>query len=134
AAIGLDDPELATLAGRLERVDGVEQALATWTSTREAADVARQLQVLGVEAVAVADFGDVYADIQLAFRKHFIDLEHPVMGPGAYEHNGFRLSDAPAGYARSSPVLGQHNDEVLGDILGLSASERDALAADGLLD
>jgi crotonobetainyl-CoA:carnitine CoA-transferase CaiB-like acyl-CoA transferase len=63
-----------------------------------------------------------------------MDLEHPVMGPGAYEHNGFRLSDAPAGYPRPSPVLGQHNDEVLDDILGLSAAEREALAADGVLD
>jgi benzylsuccinate CoA-transferase BbsF subunit len=134
AAIGLDDPELATLGGRLERVDDVEQALATWTSTRAADDVARQLQVLGVEAVPVADFGDVYADIQLAFREHFMELVHPVMGPGAYEHNGFSLSDARAGYDRPSPILGQHNDEVLSDILGLSAAEREALAADGVLD
>ena len=96
--------------------------------------MARQLQAIGVEAVPVADFGDVFADQQLAHRDHFMELVHPVLGPGAYEHNGFRLSDAPAGYARSSPVLGQHNDEVLRDVLGLSAAEREALAADGVLD
>ena len=132
--IGLDDPGLATIAGRLERVDEVEQALAAWTSTRAADDIARQLQVLGIEAVPVADFGDVFDDIQLAFRRHFMELEHPVMGPGAYEHNGFRLSDAPAAYPRPSPILGQHTTEVLGDILGLSADDRAALAADGVLD
>ena len=132
--IGLDDPGLATIAGRLERVDEVEQALAAWTSTRAADDVARQLQVLGIEAVPVADFGDVFEDIQLAFRQHFMELEHPVMGPGAYEHNGFRLSDAPAAYPRPSPILGQHTNEVLGDILGLSADDQAALAEDGVLD
>ena len=44
------------------------------------------------------------------------------------------LSDAPASYPRPSPVLGEHNDEVLGEVLGLSAREREALAADGVLD
>jgi crotonobetainyl-CoA:carnitine CoA-transferase CaiB-like acyl-CoA transferase len=96
--------------------------------------VADQLQALGIEAVPVADFGDVFSDPQLAARHHFIELEHPRMGPGAYEHNGFRLSVAPATYDRPSPLLGQHTDEVLGDILGLSAAKREALAADGVLD
>ena len=132
--IGIDDPKLAAAADRLARVDEVEQAVAAWTSTREAAAVAEQLQGLGIEAVPVADFGDVFHDPQLAHRDHFVDLTHPKMGPGAYEHNGFRLSDAPASYPRPSPVLGEHNDEVLGEVLGLSAREREALAADGVLD
>jgi benzylsuccinate CoA-transferase BbsF subunit len=133
-AIGLDDPKLATVAGRLERVDEVEAAVAAWTSTRDAAAVAEQLQGLGIEAVPVADFGDVFDDPQLAARDHFIELTHPKMGPGAYEHNGFRLSGSPAGYQRPSPVLGQHTDEVLAEILGLSAAERQTLAADGVLE
>ncbi|MBV8982446.1 MAG: CoA transferase [Acidimicrobiia bacterium] len=132
--IGLDDPKLTTVADRLERVDEVEAAVAAWTSTREASAVAEQLQALGIEAVPVADFGDVFNDPQLAAREHFVELTHPKMGPGAYEHNGFRLSNSPAGYQRPSPVLGQHTDEVLADILGLSAAERQTLAADGVLE
>jgi benzylsuccinate CoA-transferase BbsF subunit len=87
-----------------------------------------------VEAVPVADFGDVFADPQLAGRDHFVSLEHPKMGPGAYERNGFRLSDAPSGYDRASPILGEHNALVLGEILGLSTAEQAELAADGVLD
>jgi crotonobetainyl-CoA:carnitine CoA-transferase CaiB-like acyl-CoA transferase len=132
--LGIDDPKLATLADRRNRVDEVEAAVGAWTSTRTAADVADQLQAIGVEAVPVADFGDALADPQLAAREHFIELDHPVLGAGSYEHNGFRLSDAPCGYDRPSPVLGQHNDEVLDQVLGLSAAEREALAADGALD
>ena len=92
------------------------------------------MQALGIEAVPVADFGDVYADAQLAARGHFLDLEHLHMGPGSYERSGFRLSDAESGYDRASPVLGHHNEDVLGDILGLSAAEHEALAANGVLD
>jgi benzylsuccinate CoA-transferase BbsF subunit len=134
AVIGLNDPKLAAFADRIERVDEVEAAVAAWTSTREAPAVAEQLQDLGIEAVPVADFGDAFADPQVAHRQHFVELEHPKLGPGAYEHNGFRLSDAPAGYDRPGPVLGEHNDEVLGDILGLSAAERQTLAVEGALD
>ncbi|MCU1448592.1 MAG: hypothetical protein JWP02_762, partial [Acidimicrobiales bacterium] len=134
AEIGLDDPKLATLEDRLTRVDEVEMAVAAWTSSRSADEVADTLQARGVEAVPVADFGDVFADPGLAARDHFVELEHPRMGPGAYERNGFRLSDAPSNYDRPSPLLGQHTDEILADILGLSAAQREALAADGVLD
>ena len=53
---------------------------------------------------------------------------------GAYEHNGFRLSDAPSGYTRTSPTLGQDNAAVLGGILGLSDAEQEQLADEGALD
>jgi len=82
----------------------------------------------------VADFADVFNDPQLAARGHFIEHEHPKMGRGSYEHSGFRLSQAPSGHQAASPILGQHTEHVLGDILGLSGREREALAADGVLD
>ena len=56
------------------------------------------------------------------------------MGDGAYERNGFRLSDAPSGFTRTSPTLGQDNADVLGGILGLSDAEQQQLADEGALD
>ena len=56
------------------------------------------------------------------------------MGECGYERNGFRLSDAPAGFARASPTLGEHNDYVLGEVLGLGQSERKRLADDGVFE
>jgi benzylsuccinate CoA-transferase BbsF subunit len=134
ALIGVDDPKLATLEGRLDRVEEVEAAVAEWTRRREAGDVADQLQALGIEAVPVADFADVFNDPQLAARGHFVEHEHPKMGRGSYEHSGFRLSHAPSGHKAASPILGQHTEHVLGDILGLSLADQEALAADGVLD
>ena len=92
------------------------------------------MQRAGLEAVPVQDFGDLHTDPQVAHREHFVPLTHPVMGPGLYEHNGFRLSDAPAGYDRSGPTLGQDQDWVLGDLLGLDPDERARLTADGVFD
>ncbi|HEV3354202.1 MAG TPA: CoA transferase [Acidimicrobiales bacterium] len=134
ARIGVDDPKLATLAGRLERVEEVEAAVGQWTRTRNAIEVAEQLQSMGIEAVPVQDFADVFTDPQLAARGHFVEHDHPKMGRGSYEHSGFRFSDAPSGHKAASPILGQHNDQVFGDILGLSAAEQEALAADGVIE
>src|SRR5438552_1430329 len=119
-------------AGRLAKVAGDD--LEAWTRVRDAAEVAQVLQAAGIEAVPVADFGDVHSDEQLADREHFVRLTHPFMGEGAYEHNGFRLSDAPSGYTRTSPTLGQDNAAVLGGILGLSDAEQEQLADEGALD
>jgi crotonobetainyl-CoA:carnitine CoA-transferase CaiB-like acyl-CoA transferase len=134
ALIGVDDPGLATLPDRLRRVDNVEAAVGAWTATRSRAEVCEQLQAAGIEAVGVADFGDVHDDPQVACREHFVPLVHPVMGPGLYERNGFRLSDAPSGYDRSGPTLGQDNDWVLGQILGLSVAEQQRLREAGAVE
>jgi len=132
--IGVDDQSLERLEARGARVDEVEAALAAWTRERTRADVARLLQAEGIEAVPVEDLGDVAHDEQLAARDHFVALAHPFMGPGLYEHNGFRLSGAPAGYDRAGPILGQDNDWVLGELLGLSAEEQEHLRAEGAVE
>lgn len=131
--IGVDDPSLSTLAARLDRVDEIEAAVSRWTRGQRRTEVAELLQAAGIEAVPVQDFGDVHDDPQFAARGHFVALEHPFLGPGLYEHNGFRIADASSGYERAGPTLGQDDDWVLGDLLGISADERDRLRADGAI-
>jgi crotonobetainyl-CoA:carnitine CoA-transferase CaiB-like acyl-CoA transferase len=130
----IDDASLATASARLVRVDEVERAVAAWTRERTRDEIARQLQAAGIEAVPVMDFADLNADPQLAHRGHFVTLEHPVLGPSVYERNGFRLSDAPSGYAQPTPTLGEHTGSVLTELLGLSADEVEALRDAGALD
>jgi crotonobetainyl-CoA:carnitine CoA-transferase CaiB-like acyl-CoA transferase len=136
-AIGLDAAtaaRFATFEARRAGVDEVESLVEAWTRPRRAEDVADALQAVGVEAVPVADFGDAWADPQLRHRGHFVTLTHACMGECGYERNGFRLSDASAGYTRPSPLLGEHNDAVLGDILGLDDTERKRLTEEGVLE
>jgi benzylsuccinate CoA-transferase BbsF subunit len=132
--LGVDDPSLATFAARRERIDEVEALVGAWTATRTRLEVAEVLQADGIEAVPVNDFGDLHDDPQLAARGHFVPLVHPVVGPGLYERNGFRLPDATSDYDRSGPTLGQDNDWVLGDVLGLAADEIAQLTASGAVE
>jgi crotonobetainyl-CoA:carnitine CoA-transferase CaiB-like acyl-CoA transferase len=128
------DARWPTLAERLARVDEVEATVAGWTASRTRRMVADELQARGIEAVPINDFGDLHADPQVAHRGHFVPLTHPFLGAGLYERNGFRLSAAPSGYARPGPTLGQDDDWVLGELLGLSPAERERLSVDGAFD
>jgi crotonobetainyl-CoA:carnitine CoA-transferase CaiB-like acyl-CoA transferase len=105
-----------------------------YTVTRRAIDVAETLQAVGIEAVPVQDFADLHTDPQIAHRGHFVPLTHPFLGAGLYERNGFRLSDAPGGYDRPGPTLGQDQDWVLGELLGLDPDEQAALTAEAALE
>jgi len=130
--IGVDPEDTPTLPTRQAAGGTIDAAITAWTSARSADDAASTLQDLGIEAVPVADFGDVHEDPQVAARSHFVALTHPFLGPGTYERNGFRLSDATSGYARPSPTLGQDNDWVLDDVLGIDDAERQRLTAAGV--
>jgi len=134
ALTGMSSAGRETLVQRLEQVDSIESELASWTRTRRREEVAELLQREGIEAVPVADFGDLHQDPQLALREHFVELDHPVLGPHLYERNGFRLEETRCGYARASPTLGQHNEAVLRDLLGESPEAIAALESSGALD
>lgn len=124
---------LATLSRRQERVEEVEALVAAATAGRQRAEWASALQAEGLDAYPVLDWGDVHDDPQLVARAHFVTHDHPVMGPQLYEENGFRLSDTPGGVSGPGPLLGQHTDHVLIDILGLAPDEVARLHASGAL-
>jgi benzylsuccinate CoA-transferase BbsF subunit len=105
-----------------------------WTRSMRRSEVADTLQAAGIEAVPVYDFADLQDDPQLAYRGHFEAHTHPFLGPGLYERNGFRLAACPGGYDAAGPTLGQDNAWALGEVLGLSETEIDALRETGAVE
>ena len=134
AEAGLARSEWATVEGRRADIDTVEAAVGTWTAGQDALALAERLQALRIEAVPVADFADANADPQLRAREHFVRLDHPVLGPGDYERNGTRIGGSPSTYRGPAPTLGQHTDEVLADVLGLTDPEIDRLRTAAVID
>ena len=132
--VGTDPAPFATLSLRKAREAELEELVAAWTAARTRADVEETLQARGIEAVPVEDFADLHDDPQLARREHFEPHTHPFLGPGLYERNGFRMSDAPGGYEQSGPTLGQDTDWVLRDLLGCTEAEIEALKASGAVE
>jgi crotonobetainyl-CoA:carnitine CoA-transferase CaiB-like acyl-CoA transferase len=125
--------ELATLDGRLRRIDLIEQRLAEWTQGQAVERLAETLQAAGVDAALVADMQDLLHDPQLTERGHFVELTHPVVGRYVVEANGLRFSDAPMRFTRPAPLLAKDSQEAYCDLLGLSKDEFDELVAGGVV-
>ena len=127
------DRSLATTAGRLARVGEVECHLDGWTRTQDARPLAERLQAAGVDAAPVLDLGDLHDDPQLAHRRHFRWVDHPVLGRHPAEMNAIDFSDTPADIRTPAPKLGQHTAYVLREIFGMSADEYASLEQKGVL-
>ncbi|MFN8641740.1 MAG: CoA transferase [Candidatus Binatia bacterium] len=125
--------ELASLDGRLRRVDELERQLADWTRPQDAAALAAQLQAAGLDAAPVADMQDLLADPQLAHRGHFTELTHAVLGRYVVESMGLRFSAAPMRFTRPAPLLAADSAETYCGLLGMSEAEFQELVGAGVL-
>ena len=109
------------------------ESLDDWCRRQDAFAATRQLRAAGVPAHAVLRPSDLYQDEQLAQRGFFVTLNHPVMGPTPYDGPATIFSRTPAQLRSPAPCLGQHNDEVLGGLLGLAPTEIAELRTAGAL-
>lgn len=126
------DPKFATLQGRKANEDELERLVGEWTVSYPAEKIEAMMQEAGVAANVVESNKDLFEDPQLQHRGHFQYLEHPAIGRHAYESPAFRMSKSPF-QMRPSPCLGQHNDYVYREILGLSDDEISDLYAEGVI-
>lgn len=106
-------------------IDEVFQGLVARLTREEAMDL---LQRKGLEVGAVYTAEDILRDPQLQARGFFVDVEHPELGRAfTYPGGPYSLSETPWRLRRRAPLLGEHNAEIYGGELGLSASEMEAL-------
>lgn len=125
------DSRLSTAAGRRSHERELEDRLAGWTRTRTAAEVMSVLQAAGVHAGAVHTMKDLFDDPQLASRGVWQSLEHRSIGPQRYRMVSYQLSRTPGSVRRPAPCLGQDNDLVFREWLGLDPTEYEQLASRG---
>jgi benzylsuccinate CoA-transferase BbsF subunit len=128
------EPRFATRADRIAHAAELDRHVASWTRTQRAEDATRLLQSAGVAAGLVANAEDVCArDPQLAARGHFVDVPTPEGRTVRIDGPPFLLSDTPARVSGPGPLLGEHTDEVLRDLLGMPEHEIQTLRADGVV-
>jgi crotonobetainyl-CoA:carnitine CoA-transferase CaiB-like acyl-CoA transferase len=128
---GRDD--LATAAGRRAARDELDEAIDGWTRSRVAVDVEELLQSAGVPAHLSASSADLGADAQLAHRQHYVRLPHELHGETVVEGPRWQLSETPGAVRSAAPMLGQHNEHVIVDVLGYSRDTFDDLTREGVL-
>ncbi len=123
------DSRFATLASRLANRAALDEGVAAWTRTQDANEAASLLQAEGVAAHASWDSREIVADPHLRARGAIIEVPEP----GGDEIRAavrapMHLSAADGiGISRPTPALGEHEDYVFGEMLGLSRAERSRL-------
>lgn len=128
------EERFSSLLGRKSAEDELDGLLGQWTAGRDNRQLMDALQAAGVPAGMVNDCRDLFEDPQLAHRQHFQYLEHPEIGVYATDRSELDLSLTPGKLDRPAPLLGQHTEEVLTDIFGLSVEEYRSLEDDGVLE
>jgi crotonobetainyl-CoA:carnitine CoA-transferase CaiB-like acyl-CoA transferase len=123
--------------GRLAGIIGgepTEDALAAWAATREANAAAQELQSAGIAAHASWTTPEIAADPHLQARRAIQPVSEPDGKARAAVGVPMRLSKgAEIGIHRGTPRLGEDEDYVYGELLGLSRTERGALEADEVI-
>ena len=120
------EPVLATVAGRRAAHDAIDAHIEQWLCTQSRDAAAQRLADAGVPAHGVINAHFVTPNPQLEHRRFFQVMRHPVTGETRYPGLPMAFSGLERQlHRRPPPTLGQHNEEVLGGELGLSA---DAIA------
>ncbi|UYM04660.1 CaiB/BaiF CoA transferase family protein [Solicola gregarius] len=127
------DERYATHSARGAYMDELDGLIAAWTSTIKADDLLERLHEGGVPAGRIFRAKDMFADPHFAARDAIVRLAHPDLGEFAVHNVAPKLSATPGAVRRLGPALGQHNNEIYRDVLGLSDDELSSLRSDGVI-
>jgi benzylsuccinate CoA-transferase BbsF subunit len=124
----------ADAAGRRGHADALDVIVAEWTRAQDAGAVEAALQARAVPAHAVQTSRELARDPQLAHRRHFVTVTHPMGGTTTVEGSRFVLSRTPATPPAFAPSYGADNEVVLREILGYDDDAITSLVAEGVLE
>jgi crotonobetainyl-CoA:carnitine CoA-transferase CaiB-like acyl-CoA transferase len=128
-----DDPRFATnklrVANRAELIPLIRQA----TVFKTTAEWVSQLEAAGVPCGPINDLAQMFQDPQVLARGLAVSMPHALAGSVPQVASPIRLSETPVEYRRAPPLLGEHTEAVLGDVLGLDGDALGRLRSAGVL-
>jgi crotonobetainyl-CoA:carnitine CoA-transferase CaiB-like acyl-CoA transferase len=121
-------PDLDTEPGRRASEDQLDAALAAWCAQHDASAIVDLLSTAGVPTEVVIAPREVSHNPQIRHRHLFETEVHPLTGTNEVPGLPFRFSEIDHWVRMPAPMIGQHNDEILGE-LGLEPEQLAELAA-----
>ena len=129
------DPRFVDHGARGRNQDELDAIIGQWAAGRQPDDIIETLSAAGVIAGPINTVAEVIRDPQLLARGMLVEhyderIGRNILGPGVIP----ALSESPGGVRHAGSARpGQHNNEVYGDLLGLSTGEIDELTEQGVL-
>ncbi len=128
------DKRFATAADRRANQDALDALVETWTLRHTPHEAMRKLQAAGVPSGAVQTPQEkVEEDPQLAHRGFLPEIGHAELGVAKFEGEPMRLSRSPWELRRASPLMGEHSQEIFGDLLGVSQEDIADMMVEGVI-
>jgi crotonobetainyl-CoA:carnitine CoA-transferase CaiB-like acyl-CoA transferase len=128
-----EDPRFTSLAERAANADVINGIVADWTAPRTAAEVEAICVEADVPVASAYTVADIVSDEQVAARGDLVTVDDPVVGPVRQQAPFPRMAGASPVVPSGAPRLGEHNNEVWCDLVGLSEAELAELAAEGVV-
>jgi crotonobetainyl-CoA:carnitine CoA-transferase CaiB-like acyl-CoA transferase len=129
-----DDDRFGTITGRQAHADEIDRQLQDWFGGQDLCRAVDDLAAVGIPIAPVVSPSLITENDQLNDRGFLETLEHPRTGPGRYPRPPFAPLDGQRAWLmRPPPTLGEHNDEVLRGMCGLTDQELARLASAGVI-
>ena len=123
------DPSFSKAAVRQAHRKEIDRSIGAWTQTQDHLLLMAQLQRLGIAAGAVMTGPELLADPHLKARGSFLAQDRPQLGVKHYPNQPYRFRCAGPVPNLRAPLLGEHTEEVLADLVGLTPDELTDLEA-----
>ena len=130
----LTDPRFLNNALRCENHAALKVEIEKWSTPVTAAEAYDAINAAGVPASPINDLHQISHDPHVVEdRQMFIPVKHPVIGDMRVNGNPVKLLDMMPEVVTCAPALGQHNEEIYGQLLGLDKEQLEALAEDHVI-
>ena len=116
------DPEYATPKARLPKLKAIFARIEQWTMQRTKFEAMDELNQHDIPCGPILSMKEIAEEQSLRATGTVVEVDHPTRGKYLTVGNPIKLSDSPAD-VRRSPLLGEHTDEILKDVLGFKAAE-----------
>lgn len=128
----IGDPRYTSPVERNKRGEDVTAMVRAWTETHDKFEAMKKMAEAGVPCSAVFDSADILSDVHLQERGMVATIDHPTRGKMTMPGCAVQLSKSPV-EVHPAPLLGQHNEAIYGEMLGLTSGELATLKAEGVI-
>lgn len=125
--------KFGSLESRIESRETLDTLIGTWTSQQDGRELMYLLQSQGIPSAVTNTASDLLVDDHLTETSFWKYKERPYVGSQPNPAAGYRLEGQPYNVELPAPTLGQHNEEVLSGILGLSIGDLERLERAGVI-
>ena len=125
-----EDPEFSTPEARLPHLDEVFSTIESWTMSKTKFEVMEICNPLNIPVGPILSMQELAKDQSLRETGTIVEVDHPERGKYLTVGNPVKLSESVSEVSRS-PLLGEHTEEILKDVLGMSDDEIDSVKAKG---